>query len=522
MPIALMIRRITQAIGPPAADSGSLRPLERPSASAVAAALLLPVAACLVVLFPIRALAQHGGAVSALHACGLDNGPALDESPGVGDAPGLDAGSSADDGPGPDDAPGVDDSPAEPESSSGEVAPAQELTASVLFQLIAAEIAAQSGQLGSAVQTMLELARQTGDSRIARRATELALRERVFARALAAAEMWRKLAPESTQAVLVLENLYLAGNRLEEAGKLLARRLAMAQDEPGRAGIWFNLRQALLRLDKPQAALGLAEQLARAGSAAQGEDQTTLAVLLVQSGSSAAAGRIAEALKLAERHASRLELAQSALQIKRQDLAQLPLERLIREADDRQVQSQALLLLAQLMRESERAEEGFQLLDASLARDPRRVELLYDHAMAAERLNRLEVAEKSLRQLIELRPKHAHAYNALGYALADRNIRLDEAQQLIEKALELAPEDPHIIDSMGWVLYRRGNLEGALEYLQRAYRLQADAEIAVHLGEVLWKLGRRDEAMELWRNARRSEPGNAVLRETLGRLEVSL
>ena len=104
MPIALMIRRITQAIGPPAADSGSVRPLARPSASAVAAALLLPVAACLVVLFPIRALAQHGGAVSALHACGLDNGPALDESPGVGDAPGLDAGSSADDGPGPDDA----------------------------------------------------------------------------------------------------------------------------------------------------------------------------------------------------------------------------------------------------------------------------------------------------------------------------------------------------------------------------------------------------------------------------------
>jgi len=509
MPNALKIHCGTQAIGSLEDDLRSPPRRARPGAGAVRAALLLLVAACLVALFPTRAMAQHGGAVSA-EALGLEDSPALDDSPGVDDAPG------------PDDTPGLDESAAESESSNGEVTPAQELTASVLFQLIAAEIAAQSGQYGSAVQTMLELARQTGDSRIARRATELALRERVYARSLAAAQMWRKLAPESTQAVLVLENLYLAGNRLEDAGKLLAQRLAMAPNEAGRAQIWFNLRQVLLRLDKPQSALGLAERLAQVGSAAQGEDRTTLAMLLVQSGSPAAADKIAESLKLAVRHASRLELSQAALQIKRQDLALLPLERLIREADDRQVQTQALLLLAQLMRESERAEEGFQLLDASLAKDPKRVELLYDHAMAAERLNRLEVAEKSLRLLIELRPRYAHAYNALGYALADRNIRLDEAQQLIEKALELAPEDPHIIDSMGWVLYRRGNLQGALEYLQRAYRLQADAEIAVHLGEVLWKLGRRDEALELWRIARKSEPGNAVLRETLGRLEVSL
>ena len=421
-----------------------------------------------------------------------------------------------------DDGVAADDTAAERDSGVGEVAPPQDLTAAVLFQLTAAEIAAQRGQLGSAVQTLLELARLTGDSRIARRATEFALRERVFARALSAAELWRKLAPESPQAVLVLENLYLAGNRLDDAGKLLARRLGSAADETERARIWVNLRQTLLRLEKPQAALGLAEQLLPASPSALGEDRATLAILLVLTGAPEAAGRIAEALELPLRQASRLELARAALQIKRQDLAQKPLEGLIREADDRSLQSQALLLLAQLMRESERAEEGFRLLDSSLAKDPKRVELLYDHAMAAERLNRLELAEKSLRQLIELRPKHAHAYNALGYALADRNIRLEEAQQLIEKALELAPEDPHIIDSMGWVLYRRGKLEAALEHLQKAYRLQADAEIAVHLGEVLWKLGRKEEALELWRNARKSEPGNPVLRETLVRFDVEL
>lgn len=142
--------------------------------------------------------------------------------------------------------------------------------------------------------------------------------------------------------------------------------------------------------------------------------------------------------------------------------------------------------------------------------------------MAAERLNKLDVAEQSLRRLIAVRPRHAHAYNALGYSLADRNIRLEEAQAFIERALELAPDDPHIIDSMGWVLYRRGDLAGALKYLQKAYRLQADPEIAIHLGEVLWKLDRKDEALSLWRQAKKTEPTNPLLRETLSRLAVSL
>jgi Flp pilus assembly protein TadD len=150
------------------------------------------------------------------------------------------------------------------------------------------------------------------------------------------------------------------------------------------------------------------------------------------------------------------------------------------------------------------------------------VELLYDHAMAAERLNKIDVAEQSLRRLIALRPRHAHAYNALGYSLADRNIRLEEAQSYIEKALALAPEDPHIIDSMGWVLYRRGDLAGALNHLQKAYQLQPDPEIAIHLGEVLWKLDRKDEAIALWRRAREAEPANSLLRETLSRLAVTL
>jgi len=177
---------------------------------------------------------------------------------------------------------------------------------------------------------------------------------------------------------------------------------------------------------------------------------------------------------------------------------------------------------AQVLRQARRHQEAFDVLDAALERMPGNPELLYDHAMAAEKLDRLPAMEASLRKLIELRPDNAHAYNALGYSLADRNLRLDEAQALIEKALALAPEDAHIIDSMGWVLYRRGEFERAAEYLQRAFKLRPEAEIAAHLGEVLWRLGRTAEARRLWRDARVREPDNEVLRETLARLNVSL
>ncbi len=126
------------------------------------------------------------------------------------------------------------------------------------------------------------------------------------------------------------------------------------------------------------------------------------------------------------------------------------------------------------------------MLTEALGSLPDNPDLLYDQAMAAEKIDRLPVMETSLRRLIELRPDSAHAYNALGYSLADRNMRLDEAYTLIEKAVKLAPNDAHILDSMGWVLYRQGRLEKAAEYLQKAFDLQPEAEIAAHLGEVLW------------------------------------
>ncbi|MBU6381822.1 MAG: hypothetical protein EBZ03_00705 [Betaproteobacteria bacterium] len=403
-----------------------------------------------------------------------------------------------------------------------EARPPVDLSPAVLFQLLAAEVAAQRGQLGTASQTLIDLARTTGDSRLARRATELALRERVYARALAAAELWRDLAPKSEQARLVLENLYLAGSRFDEAAALIGMRLEAAQSAQERAAIWINLRPVLLRSARAQALLPMVQGLLTKGSDSLGEAQASLVLLQVQAGNPQSEAALASLLKQKLTPSTQLELAQAAMFLKRYDLAQAPLEMLSQPGREPALQSQALLLLAQLMRESERAEEGFRLLDQSLEQDPQRVELLYDHAMAAERLNRPALAEKSLKRLIAMRPGHAHAYNALGYSLADRNLRLEEAQAYIEKALALAPDDPHIIDSMGWVLYRRGDLKGALSYLQKAYDLQADPEIAIHLGEVLWKLDRKEEALALWRKAQQAEPSNSLLRETLSRLEVRL
>ena len=154
-----------------------------------------------------------------------------------------------------------------------------------------------------------------------------------------------------------------------------------------------------------------------------------------------------------------------------------------------------------------------------MERFPDSFELLYDRAMAAERVDRLDVLEADLRRVIELKPDYAHAYNALGYTLADRTDRLEEAQELIGKAMKLAPEDPFILDSQGWVYYRRGQLEEALKSLRLAYSARPDPEIAAHLGEVLWKLGRKDEASRVWKTALSDHPDHETLLAVIQKFE---
>jgi len=187
-------------------------------------------------------------------------------------------------------------------------------------------------------------------------------------------------------------------------------------------------------------------------------------------------------------------------------------------ADNPGEEAQLVVAEAQLLRDANRHHEAFLLLGEALAKQPDQPELLYDHALTAEKLERFEVLEANLRKLIEVRPDHAHAYNALGYSFAERNMRLPEARKLIEKALELAPEDYFIIDSLGWVLYRQGDLKGAAEQLRRAYSGRPDAEIGAHLGEVLWVMGQREEANRVWQESLKASPDNETLQKTIKRL----
>ncbi len=177
---------------------------------------------------------------------------------------------------------------------------------------------------------------------------------------------------------------------------------------------------------------------------------------------------------------------------------------------------------AQLLRTLERWKDARALLMQVLEQHPQDTDLLYELAMVLERMGRHDEMERHLRRIIELRPDHPHAHNALGYSLADRGIRLEEAYRLIERALALSPGDPYITDSLAWVVFRQGQVGRAAELLRQAYAARPDTEIGAHLGEVLWTLGQRDEARRIWRESRDRDARNKVLRDTLARLKVDL
>ncbi len=175
-----------------------------------------------------------------------------------------------------------------------------------------------------------------------------------------------------------------------------------------------------------------------------------------------------------------------------------------------------------LLRESKQYQLAYDLLAKALLETPDDIDLLYDQAMMAEKLGAPDDMERLLRQIIKLDPDHHHAYNALGYSLADRGVRLPEARDLIRKALTFAPADPFIEDSLGWVEFRMGNLTEALRIFESAYKIRPDVEIGTHMAEVLWSLGQRERALAIWKEVRLIDPDNEALTETLKRLNIKL
>jgi Flp pilus assembly protein TadD len=233
--------------------------------------------------------------------------------------------------------------------------------------------------------------------------------------------------------------------------------------------------------------------------------------------------------KLAESWLKRVDNPQRALEVIQRRASLMARQgkvrearELIRKAPERSVEDGRAKLLAEvgILRDTKNWSEANNLLAVANRKYKDDVDLLYEQSMMAEKLNRVDEMERLLRRVIELKPDHHHAHNALGYSLAERGIRLPEAKALIQKALEIAPGEPFITDSMGWVEFRIGNREEALRLLRSAYRSRPDPEIAAHLGEVLWVSGQRDEARRIWREGRSKDSANDVLRETLARLRV--
>ncbi len=318
--------------------------------------------------------------------------------------------------------------------------------------------------------------------------------------------------------------------------------------EPTMAPAWLSLGALKLELKQPREAESALKRFVQL-SQTQGEAPTPAASAPeddsddTQDASSMAEGLTQAYLLLAqaaeeqknfhdaEQWLARIDDASSALsvQLRRASLmakqGRLPEGReLIRKVPERGPQDARAKLLAesQLLRDVKQWPEAYKVLGQANERFPDDVDLLYEQAMMAEKLRRPDEMERLLRRVITLKPDHFHAYNALGYTLADRNTRLDEARGLVQRALDLAPNEPFIIDSLGWIEYRMGRREEALRHLQRAYQSRPDTEIAAHLGEVLWALGRRDEARKVWREGRDRDAANEVLKDTLVRLKVDL
>jgi tetratricopeptide (TPR) repeat protein len=322
----------------------------------------------------------------------------------------------------------------------------------------------------------------------------------------------------------------IASNRLPDARLQL---VALTERNPNFAEGW--LMKGSLQLQERQ--LGEAErslkhylQLVDSAEPANGEAETersTVQALLMLAQIADDDGRPAEA----EAYLSRIHSPQDALrvQIRRALMAarqgKIEMARaLIRATPEVQPDDGRAKLSAevQLLRDYQMYSEAYALLQDAIPRFSKDAGLAYEQAMLAEKLNRPADMERLLRKVIADFPEYHHAYNALGYLLADRNQRLPEARSLITKALEFAPNDPFIVDSLAWVEFRSGNLPEARRLLEKAFGLRPDPEIAAHLGEVLWALGLKDEATGIWRTAQQGDQANTTLKETIQRLRGTL
>lgn len=546
--------------------------------------------------------------------------------------------------------------------------PSVKLSADILYRVLAAEIAASRGEFEMASETLFDLARETSDPRLAKRAFQFALSGRDMVKALRAARLWALLSPNDPEAVasslaLAASNGQTSGlasalwTRIDKAenkeqaivqasaivSKLNDKRVALdvlekalhpsvrslpvahlaladaawAADEPTRAlseakaaqklepdsdaaaqrileyGLKVDpvaaIRDTRAFLDKRPASRKLqlmfvnrlvdrhefdaalaqvsamrrnapedfdllyteaevnvraerydtAQALLREYINVQTQRRQSIDDRASNAGSDASDARlllvqIAEKQNRLNDAIAQLDLIddsslrfqaqihKAVLQARLGNLAQARRTIEVLKPQDAHESSVAALTLASIYREAGRTDEAVDILVRADASNPNSAEIKYDLAMLYERQGRMPEFEALMRRVIDLDPNNANAYNSLGYTYADQNRRLDEAEDLLERALELDPNNPYILDSVGWYLFRTGDNEAAIEYLQRSFEQLPTADVAAHLGEVLWVTKRNDEALKVWKTGLEKEPGNETLMRTLKRLGVKL
>jgi tetratricopeptide (TPR) repeat protein len=546
--------------------------------------------------------------------------------------------------------------------------PSVKLTADILYRILASEIAAQRDQYDMASQTLLDLARDTLDPRLAKRAFQFAMADHNMLRGQKAAQEWALLAPNDPEAVAT--SLALAATNGQTAGlaAALRARIEKATDKDdaiaqsaGIVGKMSDKKAALDVLDKalvastrslPVAHLALADAAWAAGEAARAVSEARQALALDPNSEPAAqrlleygfktdpvaaiaatraflekhpearklqlmlvgslvdrddfngaltqirlmrarspedfdllytearinfsAGHYAEAESLLQEYINvqtqrrrsvndnvtnavadvadarlllvqiaekqnrlddairQLELIddpslrfqvrihQAVLQARQGDLSKARATIAALKPQDKNQRAVAALTLASIYRESGRTDLAAQDLAQADKELPDTPEIKYALAMLYERQGKIDEFEALMRRVIELQPTNADAYNSLGYTMVDQNRRLDEARDLLEHALDMEPDNPFIQDSVGWYFYRVGDNLQAMEYQRRAYAQMPSADVAAHLGEVLWKMKRLDEAKEIWRAGLGKDAKNETLLNTLKRLGIKL
>ena len=175
---------------------------------------------------------------------------------------------------------------------------------------------------------------------------------------------------------------------------------------------------------------------------------------------------------------------------------------------------------AQLLQQAGLPAKAKQLLDRSLNRYPGEVDLLFARVIYFDSIKDLASSEADLRSIIAIKPDDARALNHLGYMLADQTTRYEEALTLLESAIALNPGDPATTDSLAWAQYKLGRYEDALQNIRRAFAVFPDPEVASHMGEILWMMGRRDEALAVWQRALEGAPDDPLVTEAMQRLQT--